>query len=161
MPDQNGSIDKRRGASESLRALGRLQIFYGPAEKSGAAITPARILIVEDDYFVALELEHSLSEVGFEVIGVAGTAEEALKMAASGKPALAVMDIRLNGPRDGIDTAIELLTVFKIPSIFATAHSDPETTRRAEKAKPLGWLEKPYTANSLIELLNKVLAQPS
>ena len=62
-----------------------------------------RILVVEDDYFVALELEHRLLDAGFDVVGIATTAEEALDKARSGNPDLAVMDIRLAGPRDGID----------------------------------------------------------
>lgn len=53
-----------------------------PDGKSGGAVRPARILLVEDDYFVALELESRLSEAGFEVVGIASTAEEALEMAA-------------------------------------------------------------------------------
>ena len=92
--------------------------------KSGGAVRPARILLVEDDYFVALELESRLSEAGFEVVGIASTAEEALEMAASGMPELAIMDIRLGGPRDGVDAATELLAKLGVPSIFATAHAD-------------------------------------
>src|ERR671914_540257 len=84
----------------------------GPAgEMSGAgvrAIRPARVLLVEDDYFVALELESHLLEAGFVVVGTATTAEEAIVLAASESPELAIMDIRLAGLRDGIDAAIEL-----------------------------------------------------
>lgn len=127
--------------------------------KSGGAVRPARILLVEDDYFVALELESRLSEAGFEVVGIASTAEEALEMAASGMPELAIMDIRLGGPRDGVDAATELLAKLGVPSIFATAHADRETRRRAERAKPIGWLQKPYSSESLIVLVNRMLAK--
>jgi two-component system, response regulator PdtaR len=132
-------------------------VLRAPADgKSGSALRPVRILVVEDDYFVAIELEHRLKEAGFEVVGIAGTADEALEM-ASQRPELAIMDIRLAGLRDGVDAAIELLARFGVPSIFATAHGDQDTRKRAEPAKPLGWLEKPYSPESLIALVNMTL----
>src|SRR5437016_383439 len=111
-----------------------------------SSVTPARILIVEDDYFVATDLEHTIREAGYEVVGIAVSAEEAIQLAQEKEPTLAVMDIRLVGPRDGIDVAVELLSRFSVPSIFATAHSDPSTRARAQKAAPVGWLTKPYLA---------------
>jgi DNA-binding NarL/FixJ family response regulator len=125
---------------------------------SGVAVRVPRILIVEDDYFVAVELEHRLMQSGFHVIGTASTAEEAAEIAASERPELAIMDIRLAGLRDGVDAAIELLEHFGVPSIFATAHTDGEIRRRAERAKPLGWLEKPYSTEHLIKLVKTVLS---
>ncbi len=120
-----------------------------------AASRPARILVVENDYFITLEMERSLTDAGFEVVGVAGTAEEALDLVLSKNPELAITDIRLSGDRDGIDAAIEISARLNVPSIFATAHGDPATRRRAEQAKPLGWLEKPYSPAAL----NAALAQ--
>ncbi len=116
-----------------------------------------RILLVEDDYLVALEVAYQLKEAGFSVVGVATTAEQAVSLAGSTRPDLAIMDIRLAGPRDGIETATDLMTQHGIPSIFATAHGDSQTRQRAAKARPLGWIEKPYVPARLIELLNEVL----
>ena len=127
----------------------------GPSAGSPRA---SRILVVEDDYFVALELEHRLLDAGYDVIGIAATAEDALAKARSGKPDLAVMDIRLASPRDGIAAATDLLGL-GIPSIFATAHADPETRRRGEEARPLGWLQKPYSPESVIALIRQALAK--
>jgi DNA-binding NarL/FixJ family response regulator len=129
-----------------------------PDGASGVNPRPIRILIVEDDYFVALELEHRLLAAGYEIVGIAATAEEALEKARSGSPDLAVMDIRLAGPRDGIEAATELVGL-GIPSIFATAHADAETRRRAEQARPLGWLQKPYAPESVIALIEQALAK--
>jgi two-component system, response regulator PdtaR len=126
------------------------------AERTGDA-RPTRILLVEDDYFVALELEHELSEAGFEVVGIATTAEDAVKIGRSENPDLAIMDIRLGGHRDGVDAAIELFTTAGIRSIFATAHGDAQTRRRAVQAHPLGWVQKPYSPDSVIALVNSVL----
>jgi two-component system, response regulator PdtaR len=116
---------------------------------------PARILVVEDDFLIATEIEIALSEAGFEVVGVAISAEEAVAFAESQKPALVVMDIRLAGERDGIQAAIEIFQRFGIRCIFATAHSDQRSFDRAKPAMPLGWLQKPY---SLVSLLNAVRA---
>lgn len=127
-----------------------------PSERAGAN-SPPRILIVEDDYFVAIDLEHRLKEAGFAVVGVAACAEEALELAATEKPVLALMDIRIAGARDGIETAIELQKSFGIPSIFATAHGDEATRKRAEEAQPRGWLQKPYSSAALIEAVRSAL----
>jgi DNA-binding NarL/FixJ family response regulator len=127
-----------------------------PGPQAGATGAP-RILLVEDDYFVALDAEHALKAAGFVVVGTAATAEEAIAIADQEKPDLAVMDIRLAGGRDGVETALELFRRRGIRSIFATAHADPEMRRRAAAAEPLGWLPKPYTTDSLAELVRQVL----
>src|ERR1700742_3592149 len=87
----------------------RLRVVYAQDETSGAANaknkTP-RLLIVEDDYLVAMQVEEALTEAGFEVAGLAASADEALALAAAERPILVVMDVRLSGHRDGIDTAL-------------------------------------------------------
>jgi two-component system, response regulator PdtaR len=130
-----------------------------PADKSmGAA---ARVLIVEDDYLVAAALEGGLVEAGIEVVGIAGTAEEAVRLAQTTHPTLAVMDIRLSGRRDGIDAALEIFRSTGLRCIFATAHHDPATRVRAQPAAPLGWLGKPYTIDSLVVMINSALRELS
>jgi two-component system, response regulator PdtaR len=118
-----------------------------------------RILIVEDDYLVALELEHRLLEGGFDVVGVAASADEATTIARSQRPDLAVMDIRLGKGRDGIDAAVELRKELSIRSVFATAHCDDDTIRRAREALPMGWLTKPYSYQALIATINGALRE--
>jgi DNA-binding NarL/FixJ family response regulator len=116
---------------------------------------PDRILIVEDDLLIASEMEAALTEAGFEIVGVASTGEEAIELAGSRLPDLAVMDIRLAGDRDGVDTALELFRSLGVRSIFASAYSDQEVRRRAEPANPLGWLQKPYTTASLATMVRR------
>jgi DNA-binding NarL/FixJ family response regulator len=123
----------------------------GPAEA-------ARILIVEDDYLVASEMEAALAQAGFEIAGLASSAEEALQLAAGQHPALVVMDIRLDGPRDGIDTALELFATRGIRCVFVTAHHNADARARARPANPLAWLPKPYTMPSLVEVVRRALA---
>jgi DNA-binding NarL/FixJ family response regulator len=114
---------------------------------------PTRILIVEDDFLIALQTETALTQAGFSVVGIAATAEEAIAFAKQRRPLLAVMDIRLAGERDGIDAAGELFRELDIRCIFASAHDDPHTRERAESYAPLGWLTKPYTMASLVAMI--------
>src|SRR3954467_4600515 len=109
--------------------------------KEGQNTGPAklrRILLVEDDYLAATDAEAALLDAGFEVIGPANSAEEAIGLARTEMPELVIMDIRLMGPRDGIDAAREILRSTGIRSLFATAHSTPAIRNRAEETAPLG-----------------------
>ena len=114
---------------------------------------PVRVLIVEDDFLIAMQTEVALTAAGFEIVGPATTAEEAVELAREAQPWLAVMDIRLASSRDGIDAARELYEDFSIRCIFATAHDDAHTRGRAEPYAPLGWLPKPYTMASLVAVV--------
>lgn len=117
-----------------------------------------RILIVEDDFLIALDLQEALIEAGFLIAGVADRADRALQIAAAEQPDLALVDIRILGPADGIDTAIQLRERFGVPSIFASAHADEQTRRRADLAKPLGWIQKPYFQDTLASVLRELAA---
>ena len=138
------------------------RVVYARDESSGADKSPeaiSRILIVEDDFLVASQAETALQDAGFDVTGIAATAEEAIALAQTSKPSLVVMDIRLAGKRDGIDTAIELFREQGIRCIFATAHTDRQVRERGEIASPLGWLQKPYTMRSLVEMVRNSLRE--
>jgi DNA-binding NarL/FixJ family response regulator len=122
-----------------------------------AGASGAKVLIVEDDYLIAMQSEEALTSAGFDVSGPAATAEEAVAMAIHDRPALVVMDIRLASKRDGIDAAREIFETLGIRCIFATAHDDSETRQRAAPYAPFGWLSKPYTMASLVTLVSGVL----
>jgi DNA-binding NarL/FixJ family response regulator len=131
-----------------------------PDESSGAEASPAArpcILLVEDDFLVGMEMENGLEAAGYEVAGIAATAEEAIALAGQRRPALAVMDIRLAGERDGVDAALEIFRTLGIRSIFASAHGDAQTRARAEAAKPLGWVAKPYRVETLLKAVEEAL----
>lgn len=129
----------------------------GKAAGEGAAA--ARVLVVEDEWFIGLELEAALQEAGFEVVAVVPSSEEAIAAAAAAKPDVVVMDVRLVGAGDGVDAAIEIRTRFDIGSLFVSAYSDPATKERAEAAKPLGWLSKPITGEAVVAALKDVLKE--
>lgn len=115
------------------------------------------ILLVEDDFLVGMEVEAGLEAAGYEVAGIAATAEEAVALAAARQPALVVMDIRLAGERDGIDAALEIFRTLGIRSLFASAHVDAQVRARAEAARPLGWVAKPYRVETLLAAVGEAL----
>src|SRR5262249_57299617 len=117
------------------------------------------ILIVEDDYLVATDMEAALVEAGMPVAGVATTGDEAIELADARQPVLAVMDIHLAGARDGVDVALELFARHGIRSVFATAHHDQDVQARAEPARPLAWVQKPYSMQSLVASVRRALRQ--
>jgi two-component system, response regulator PdtaR len=132
-----------------------------PVERRGAAEQPAtaaRILVVEDEYFVALTIEDALVDAGHEVVGVVASGEEALDAANELQPELVLMDIRLKGEMTGIDAALELRRR-GVPSIFASAHSDETTKEAGGKAQPAGWLVKPFSHAELVAAVRAALAR--
>lgn len=139
-----------------------------PADESaaGASAEPVPapspspcILLVEDDFLVGMEMETGLAEAGYEVAGVAATAEEAVALAARRRPALVVMDIRLAGERDGVDAALEIYQTLGIRSLFASAHVDSGVRARAEASRPLGWVAKPYRVGTLLDAVAGALRE--
>ena len=117
----------------------------------GSAVRPARrVLVVEDEFFLAVQLEEWLLEGGFEVVDVLHTAEEAIAVADAERPDLVIMDIRLASETDGITAALEILARTGIRCIFATAFADAPTRERGDKARPFAWLRKPVTADALL-----------
>lgn len=135
----------------------RAPLATGTGEEVGPA-PRGRILIVEDDYLVALSNEMALTEAGFEVIGVVDTGEAALTQVEEARPELVLMDIRLAGEMDGIETALALRAQ-GVRSVFASANSDPGTISRGETAQPLGWLRKPFSDHVLIAAIEAALAK--
>lgn len=131
-----------------------------PPQSSGfpeeAGAKKLRILIVEDEVFVRLQAEDFLISEGFDVVASAVSAESAIREAGAHKPDLILMDIRLLGERDGIDAAIEIKQRFGIPSIFVTAYKDAATRTRAAQAEPLGFIDKPYTRETLISTIRSL-----
>lgn len=108
-----------------------------------------RVLIVEDEFFISLDVQALLQGMGHTVVAIAVSADEAIAVAERENPDVVLMDIRLVGPRDGIEAAEEIGRRFGIPSIFVSANTDVDTRKRAQAVKPLGFLEKPLTEHRL------------
>jgi CheY-like chemotaxis protein len=127
--------------------------------QTGNAVRPARrVLVVEDEFFLAVQIEEWLLGDGFDVIDVVHTADEAVAVAAAEHPDLVIMDIRLASETDGISAALDILERTGIRCIFATAFADAATRERGEKARPFGWLRKPFTAAALLGTVKTALS---
>ena len=116
-----------------------------------------RLLIVEDEPIVALDLKQEVEQLGCEVLGVAESADEALVAAGVHRPYLALMDVRIVGSVDGIQTAGLLRAAYHIPVIFLTSYSDENTISRAAKEMPYGYLTKPFQSGELKATLQVAL----
>ncbi|NQV41248.1 MAG: PAS domain S-box protein [Candidatus Marinimicrobia bacterium] len=103
-----------------------------------------RILIVEDERLHAEDLSIRLEQDEFTVVGIAGTGAEALKLAAQTNPDIILMDIKLRGKMDGIETAQEIHKIQAVPIVFATAYADEQHISKAiQDADAYGYLHKP------------------
>ena len=111
--------------------------------------SPIKILIVDDEQLVALDVQNYLKKMGYGVVGIANSGKEALEIAATAKPDLVLMDIILKGPIDGIETARRIRVQHDIPSIFLTAYIDDEKIERAKVAQPFGYILKPFDKKEL------------
>jgi DNA-binding NarL/FixJ family response regulator len=151
---------QQSGSPLRLAPLSGPQMVFARDESSGAATSRdglPRVLIVEDDFLVSSDMEAGLTEAGFAVVGIAASAQEAIELAAAEKPHLVIMDIRLEGPSDGVEAALEIFKTQGIRSLFASAYHDAETRRRAEPCAPLGWIAKPYPMHILVAAVDAAM----
>jgi PAS domain S-box-containing protein len=109
----------------------------------------AKILIVEDDPLSALDLQNEVERLGYEVVGMVESADEALIASEESRPDLALLDINIAGSMDGIQTARLLHHAYRVPVIFISSASDDLTVARAAKLPLYGYLVKPFKCNEL------------
>ncbi|MGE0258152.1 MAG: response regulator [Alphaproteobacteria bacterium] len=119
----------------------------------------AGVLIVEDEALIASFIGTMLGVSGFRVVGIAGSGPEALALAAETRPALALVDIRLHGPLDGTELACLLRDRLAVPSIFLSGLFDREVLRRANAARPLGFIAKPFSPSQVFNTIDRALRE--
>ena len=115
-----------------------------------------RVVVVEDEAIISMEIEDLLVEMGAEIVGTASTADEAIRLADTKRPDCLTMDISINGNRDGVRAAIEIYERFGIRSVFVSAFGDPQTVARAQFANPVAWVSKPVSKSELGAALSAV-----
>ena len=108
-----------------------------------------RILVVEDDKVTARYLELGLKRLGYSEVSVVASSDAALEAVRRELPDLVLMDVQIEGARDGIETAKQLRLEFGLPVIFLTGQADELTIARAKQVEPLGYLVKPVKAVDL------------
>lgn len=153
----SGQIDPIPCRTVAQAAFARIR-WLAPDAGDGMASRQTRalrLMIVEDETFIAFDVQQILENVGYKVVGSALTAEAAVEKAGRLMPDLILMDIRLLSRRDGVDAAIEIREKFGIRSIFVTAYADAATIGRARAAEPLGFVAKPFTRAALVEAVSR------
>ena len=107
------------------------------------------IIIVEDEAITAIDIQEYLQKLGYSVLAIAHSGEEAILQVKKKKPHLILMDIVLEGSMDGTQAAKKIWDDYKIPIIFITAYSDEETFSRAKLSFPYAYLIKPFETRDL------------
>ncbi len=115
----------------------------------------SRVLIIEDEPIIALDLENLVTELGHEVVATAATRDEAVKQARLKKPGLVLADINLGEGGSGIDAVNEILASFDIPVIFITAY--PEKLLTGERPEPTYLIAKPFLPETVQATVGQAL----
>jgi signal transduction histidine kinase len=125
--------------------------------KPGAIVNKISVLIVEDEPLIALETEEKIKDLGYQISSIVGTGAKAIKKAEIDRPDIVLMDIRLKGELDGIETAGIIHSRFQIPVVFATAYAEEKYLEKAKLTHPYGYLIKPVQERDLKVVLNMAL----
>ncbi|OFY86539.1 MAG: hypothetical protein A3F72_08650 [Bacteroidetes bacterium RIFCSPLOWO2_12_FULL_35_15] len=107
-------------------------------------MSKTNILIVEDESIVAKDIQHSLKKLGYTVVGICSTGEDAIKSVEELKPDLVLMDIMLKGDMSGIEAAGQIREKYNVPIIYLTAYADESTLSKAKVSEPYGYIIKPF-----------------
>ncbi|HEY1406480.1 MAG TPA: response regulator, partial [Spirochaetota bacterium] len=116
-----------------------------------------RILIVEDEQLVALDLAHTVERFDYEIAGTCDSGEEAVLLAEKLHPDIILMDIFLAGNMDGIEAGRQIKTRFDIPFIYITASTDQETLSRVKVTQPYGYITKPFDEHEVFSSVETAL----
>lgn len=116
-----------------------------------------RILIVEDEKIISLDLQRRLEKFDYNVVGLCTTGTEAVEKTGEFLPDIILMDIMLAGDIDGIDAAKQIKDQYQIPVIFLTAYADEKTLERAKEAEPFGYILKPFKEKELYTTIDIAL----
>jgi two-component system sensor histidine kinase/response regulator len=120
-----------------------------------------KILVVEDETVIAMELGLQLKNMGYDVVGRAGSGAGAIEKATELRPDLILMDIVMPGEMDGIDASKQIIAKQNIPIIFLTAYADEKYIKRAREVGPFGYLVKPYEDRELRAAIEVALYKKS
>jgi len=117
-----------------------------------------KLLVVEDEYLVAFHLQEQLRQLGYEVGQLVATGEEAIKNVEQEQPDIILMDMRLAGEMDGVQTAQEIQSRYKIPIIFLTGYASEEVKERVKALNSVAYVVKPVMPSQIEAAIASVLA---
>ncbi len=121
-----------------------------------------KILIVEDENIIALDIRSMLEDLGYMVSDVVGSGEESIEKASETRPDLILMDIKLKGELDGVSAGEEIFKQFRIPIVYLTAYSDQTTIKRINGGKngnPSAVIHKPFDEGELQSIIDHTLTR--
>ena len=116
-----------------------------------------KILIVEDEPFIADNLQEMLSIFGYENTEIANSANQAIKAIKTNRPDLALLDVKIKGDQDGIELGTIIKEQYNVPFVYITSYSDKETINRAKHTLPLGFIVKPFTKDDVYAAIEVAL----
>lgn len=108
-----------------------------------------RILVVEDEAIIAMDIQDILKRIGYSSAEVVHSGEESIQKVASGHPHLVLMDIKLKGSLDGIEAAHQILQKYNVPVVYITAYGDEKTLKRVDGTGRFGYITKPFEESEL------------
>ena len=123
-------------------------------------MSDSSVLIAEDEAIVATHLAETVKKLGYKVAEVVSSGTAAVSKAAQLKPDVVLMDVRLEGEKDGVTAAQVIGARFGTPIIYVTANTDPQTVQRARATNPAGFVVKPFSEEKLRSALEKALEHP-
>lgn len=118
-----------------------------------------RILIVEDEPILALELKEDLQELGCVVADVVSDGDMVLHNFLKARPDVILMDIKLHGFRDGIDSAIQIRGFYQTPIVFLSSYAEADVADRLSRTAPYAFLQKPYEPSQLQQLITSLVSK--
>jgi len=116
-----------------------------------------RVLIVEDDIFIAQDISEHLENLDYQVSGIAYNAADAISQLDNNLPELVLLDINLGEGKDGIDVAEHINTHFQLPFIFLTSYASKSILDRAKLTQPAGYIVKPFEEKDLYSTIEIAL----
>ena len=116
------------------------------------------VAVVDDEVLIAMGLSEQVEGLGMPVCGTAATADEAVALAQAKRPAVVLMDVRLQGDKDGVDAAIAIHETVGSKVIFVTGSREPATMERISKDHPAGVLFKPISDWQLRQAIDTALS---
>ena len=116
-----------------------------------------KILIVEDEPFIAENLQEMLGIFGHDDTEIANSANQAIKAIKTARPDLVLLDVKIKGDQDGIELGAIIQQQYKVPFIYITSYSDKDTVNRAKHTQPLGFIVKPFTKDDVYAAIEVAL----
>lgn len=135
--------------------VSEVQVLIAQAGREIAEQIAAKVLIIEDEPLIAMEIENLVTDIGHEVVGIARTRTEAVKMADQKRPGLVLADIQLADGSSGIDAVNDILRSLEVPVVFITAY--PERLLTGERAEPTFLVSKPFRQEMVKAVISQAL----